>query len=115
MPKQILLPEHVLRLEFAQSPEPFSQTMIWPMCLHLPLTPDDERLLAQRAHSAGQDAAAFALDVLRRELARVARVESMLAPVHEEFERSGMTEEELTGLLERAKHDLRREPRARAS
>jgi hypothetical protein len=85
------------------------------MCLHLPLTPDDERLLAQRAQSAGKDAAVFALDVLRRELTRVARVESMLAPVHEEFERSGMSEEELTELLERAKHDLRRAPGKRAS
>lgn len=83
------------------------------MTLSIQLTPDDERLLAQRAVAAGQDPGTFALGVLRRELSRVARVESLLAPVHEEFERSGMSEEELTGLLERAKHDLRRDQRAR--
>lgn len=85
------------------------------MSLLIPLTPDDERLLVQRALAAGQEPGAFALDVLRRELSRLARVELLLMPAHEEFERSGITEEELTNILERAKHDLRREPRAQAS
>lgn len=85
------------------------------MTLSIPLTPDDERRLSERAGAAGKDPALFALDLLRRELSRTSRVESLLRPIHEDFARSGMSEEELTSLLEQAKHDLRREPRARAS
>jgi len=85
------------------------------MTFSIPFTPDDERQLAQRAVALGLDPASLALGISRRELSRAMRVASLLAPAHDEFERSGMSEKDLTNLLEQAKHDLRRETRAKAS
>ncbi len=39
-------------------------------------------------------------------------LEEILAPLRNEFDRSGMTEDELTQLLEQAKHEARAERRA---
>jgi len=84
------------------------------MTLTIPSIPTTSDGL-QNARGRGAGPRFICLEVLRRELSRVERVKTLLASVHEEFERSGMSEEELTDLLEKAKHDLRREQRARAS
>jgi len=42
-------------------------------------------------------------------------LDEVLAPLREEFERSGMSEDELVQLLEAAKHDVRRRDSSRVS
>jgi hypothetical protein len=80
------------------------------MALKVPLSDDAEARLRERALAAGVDAETYAARVLEQQLSRPS-LEEVLAPLREEFEASGMTEDELVELLEEAKHDMRAERR----
>lgn len=70
-----------------------------------------ERLKA-RAAAAGEDQEKVAARLLEDAVLRPT-LDEVLAPVRAEFESSGMDEDTLGDLLERAKHDLRAERRTR--
>ena len=53
-----------------------------------------------------------ALAAIERDLTSLAHLDEILAPVRSAFEASGLTEDELTELLEVEKHAMRRERRA---
>ena len=82
------------------------------MALKVPLSDDAEARLRERALAAGVDAETYAARVLERELSRPT-LDEVLAPLRAEVEATGMTEDELSDLLERAKHEMRAERRAR--
>ena len=82
------------------------------MQLTVPISPEAEAKLIAKAAAAGVDVATFAARALERVASRPT-LEEVLAPLRSEFERSGMTEDELTHLLEQAKHEARAERRAR--
>jgi hypothetical protein len=82
------------------------------MVLQLPISPDVEAKLRAKAAAAGVDLDTYVARTLEMEAQRPA-IDAVLAPVRAGFEASGMTEDELTDLLEEAKHELRSERRRR--
>jgi plasmid stability protein len=92
------------------------------MSITICLPPEAEEKLRRRAVEAGVAPDALARQILEQALNGGEPAESsgrcgaaldeMLAPVREEFERSGMTEEELTQFLTEVRDEVRREKRA---
>jgi hypothetical protein len=86
------------------------------MALTIELSPDEERQLQERADQSGQDLTDYLRRLIRRNLdaARTANGRTfaeILAPVHEDFRKSDMTEDELDTLLREALDESRAERR----
>jgi hypothetical protein len=86
--------------------------MIRNMVLSFSISPEAEAKLKAKAAAAGLDIGAYAAKTLER-IATRPSLDEVLAPLRAEFEKSGMTEEELTNFLERTKHEARAEQQAR--
>ena len=84
------------------------------MTLNIQLAPRAESRLTDKAREAGGDVAEYATRLLESEALRPT-LREISGPIHEAFEASGMTEEELGDLLEKAKHEMREERRTRKS
>jgi hypothetical protein len=82
------------------------------MTLHISISAEAEAQLKARAEAVGMDPEAYATRMLERLLAKLA-IDELLAPLRAEVAASGITEDELSDLLERAKHEMRAERRAR--
>ena len=76
------------------------------------LSADAEARLRDKAAAAGESVDVFATRVLEQVARGSVSLRELSGPLGEEFRRSGMTEDELTDLLEREKHALRTERRA---
>jgi hypothetical protein len=79
--------------------------------LHVPVAPGTEARLRERAALVGQDVATYAARVLERSAEQPLSLEEISGPIAEEFHRSGMSEEQLSDLLEKAEHEARRRRR----
>ncbi len=82
------------------------------MTLQITISDDAETRLRRQADDAGLAAEVVAARLLERSLRKVPDMMEISGPIAEEFRRSGMTEDELTELLEREKHAMRAERRA---
>ena len=82
------------------------------MNLTLELPEEEQRLLVQKAAAAGLDVRTYVERIVRVAAARPP-IDEVLRPIREAFLASGMTDEELGELLEKAKHEMRAERRAR--
>lgn len=82
------------------------------MELKVPISPETEAKLHEKAAAAGVDIQTFAGRTLERIACRPS-VDELLAPPREEFDASGLGEDALIELLEKAKHEMRDEQRAR--
>lgn len=80
--------------------------------MKIPVTPDTEAKLKAKAAVAGVDVETFAAKALERFASRPP-LDQVLAPLRAEFEASGMSDDDLTELLEEAKHDMRAQRRGR--
>ena len=67
------------------------------MALSVPITPDIEARLRERAHSAGQAPEAYAAEVLARDVTRPT-LDEILEPVREDFAQTGMSDDEIMAL-----------------
>jgi len=100
------------------------------MTITISLGRDTEKKLLQAAAETGQTVESYVGQLVEREVqsggqrastppsppaarASGTTLEDILAPVHDEFERSGMTEEGLTQFLTETRDEGRREKRAR--
>ncbi len=79
--------------------------------LTLQIPPDAEARLAEKARSAGMDMPSYAQQILVTE-ARRPTLREISGPIGEAFAASGMSEDELSDLLEEAKHKMRSDRRA---
>jgi post-segregation antitoxin (ccd killing protein) len=77
--------------------------------LTIPLSPQVMAQLADRASAQGVDIATLATRALCREAARPL-LDDLLKPVRDAFAQSGMTDDELSELLEVEKHQMRGVP-----
>jgi len=84
------------------------------MLLSIPITSETETRLRAKAAAAGMDVQTFAARTLEQVAARPS-LEEALAPLRAEFEASGMSEQQLVDILERAKHEDRAQRRASGS
>lgn len=82
------------------------------MSITIPLSSDEEQALRERAARMGQDITSYLHGLIRADLSaatppRDRGFAEILAPVHDDFERSGMTQGELDTLLDGARRELR--------
>lgn len=75
----------------------------------LSLTPAEERMLVARATEKGQDVANYLRTLVEEDLKQSPTLSQILAPVHEDFRKSGMTDQELDILLEGELAEVRKE------
>jgi hypothetical protein len=89
------------------------------MTLTIDLPPETEQKLLARAAATGKDVATLVREAVEEKLrAPSSTFAELLAPIHEDFRKSGMTETELDSLLERALAETRlgrRQPRGDGS
>ena len=90
------------------------------MTVTLTLSPDEERRLTERAALVGQDLPGYLRRLIREDLeaerpAKSQAFAEALAPVHEDFRRSGMTEDELDELVEEVREEVWQEQHGRPS
>lgn len=76
------------------------------MTLSVPLSPEAEARLAAKARAEGVDLGTYAARLLERDAARLT-LEQISGELTANFERSGLTDEQLGELLEQEKHDAR--------
>jgi predicted transcriptional regulator len=69
--------------------------------------------LQQRAAETGTAPEKFAISAIEQQIRDEENRKRMLAPIHEAFRASGMTEDEAVELFEAEKHAMRRERRAK--
>ena len=84
------------------------------MTLTIQLPIEDEVRLAKKAERAGVDVNTYVERVLKADVSRPP-LEEVLKPVRDAFAESGMTEEDLSDLLAKAKKEMRAERRSRES
>jgi len=84
------------------------------MSITIPISAEVKAGLELRAAAAGQDVETYAGKVLER-IAHPRSLEELSGPVHRRFLKSGTTEEQLGEELEKAKHEMRAQRRARHS
>jgi hypothetical protein len=84
------------------------------MSLTIQLPIEDEARLALKAKQAGIDLPTYVERVLKAEMSRPA-LEEILKPVQDAFDSSGMSEDELSEMLVKAKKEMRAERRSRGS
>lgn len=83
------------------------------MTLTIPLSSDAEAKLRLRAAAAGEDISSYAARLLEHFAEPPTPLEELSGPIYQRFLDSGMTDDQLGELLEKAKHDMRAERRAR--
>ncbi len=86
------------------------------MTVTIDLLPEEERRLQERAAQRGQDLTAYLRQIIREDLDTPTPQDEgtfaeILAPIHEDFRKSGMTEADLDALLEEAIGEPRAERR----
>lgn len=76
--------------------------------LQVPLTPQTEAVLRERARALGEDASVYAARLLQQALT-MPSVDELLAPFRREVEASGATDAELDRLAEELREEAWRE------
>jgi hypothetical protein len=82
------------------------------MTLHVSISPQTEAKLREKAAAVGVDVDRYAAGVLERAADQPLSIEAISGPIGKAFESSGLSEDQLTEMLERAKHDERTRRRA---
>jgi hypothetical protein len=83
------------------------------MVISLSISPEAEANLKAKAQAAGVDIATYAARQLELMATTPPSLRALSGTVGEAFAQSGMTEQELTDLLESEKHAMRSERRAK--
>jgi hypothetical protein len=83
------------------------------MSIRVPLSRETEAKLRKHADETGLSAEAIAAGLLERSLSKIPDLVEISGPIYEAFKASGMSEDELTDILEREKHAMCAERRAK--
>ena len=76
------------------------------MTITIDLPPEKEQKVLQRAKERGQDVSAYVNQIIDRDIAQPTFAE-ILAPIHEDVRKSGMTEVEINALIEESIREVR--------
>lgn len=85
------------------------------MQLTITVPPEAEAKLKARAAVAGQDVADFVSQMVRHLIEPPTPLEKLSGPIYQKFLESGMSDEELSEELDRVKHEMRAQRRARGA
>jgi hypothetical protein len=85
------------------------------MSLSISISDDAERMLRDHAQKAGLPPEALAARLLERSVRKLPDLVAISGQIGEAFKRSGMTEDELSELLEAEKHAMRAENRRKSA
>jgi hypothetical protein len=83
------------------------------MTLTISIPPESEETLRHRAIASGQELSAYISQLVTHFSEPTTPLEELSGPIYQRFLESGMTDDELAEELERAKHEMRAERRAR--
>ena len=83
------------------------------MTIHIPISPEAEARLRRRAEACGEELASFVAKLVSHFAEPPTPLKELSGPIFEAFKASGMTDDELGDLLEKAKHEMRAERRAK--
>jgi hypothetical protein len=83
------------------------------MVLSISIPPETEAMLKLRAAAAGEDLPSYVARLVSHFAEPPTPLEELSGPIYQRFLESGMTDDELGELLEKAKHEMRAERRAR--
>jgi hypothetical protein len=83
------------------------------MVLTLTISAEAEAKLKAKAAAAGVDVETYAAAIVEQTTKAPLSLREISGPVADDFAKSGMTEDELSDLLEEAKHEMRAEKRGR--
>lgn len=83
------------------------------MTLTIPLAAEVEARLKRRAAAQGEDFPEYVAKLLSHFADPPTPLEEISGPIYERFLASGMTDDELGDIIEKAKHEARAERRAR--
>jgi hypothetical protein len=75
--------------------------------LSIPISPEAEARLKTKASAAGVDVETYVGTLVEQLAKPTLSLEEISGPVADDFAKSGMTEDELGDLLEKAKHAMR--------
>ncbi len=81
--------------------------------LQIPISPEAEAILAQRAAACGQDLPSYVANLVRHFAEPPTPLQELSGTIYQRFLDSGMADDELGEVLERAKHEMRAARRAR--
>ena len=85
------------------------------MTISIPLSSKAEATLRKHADQTGLPPEAIAARLLERSLSKIPDLKEISGPIYDAFKASGMTEDELTDLLESEKHAMRAERQTKRS
>jgi len=80
--------------------------------LQIPLPPDTEQTLRERAKANGEDVASYVARLIQQALTAPS-VDELLAPFRKQVDQSGIADDELDRLGEELRQEVRQERRAR--
>jgi len=83
------------------------------MTLTIELKPETEARLKNRAVALGYEVDNFVENLIEKELNKPKTLDEIFAPVRREFEKSGMTEDELDELIYQARREYYAEKKAK--
>ena len=81
------------------------------MTIQVPISREVEAKLRLRAEASGEDLTSFVARLVAHFAAPPTSLTVLSGPIFDAFKASGMTDDELGDLLERAKHEMRAERR----
>ena len=84
------------------------------MTITIDLSVEQQRQLAAKAAQAGHERSAYVHQLIDRDV-EAERLDAILAPVRRNFEQSGMTDEELSALVEEVREELWQETHGKPS
>jgi hypothetical protein len=80
--------------------------------LQIPLPPDTEQTLRERARANGEDVASYVARLIQQALTAPS-VDELLAPFRKQIDESGIADDELDRLGEELRHEVRQEGQSR--
>jgi hypothetical protein len=83
------------------------------MVLTISIPPEAEAKLQQRAAEAGEELQSYVARLVAQFAGPPTPLDDISGPIYQRFLESGMTDDELADVLERAKHEMRAERRGR--
>jgi hypothetical protein len=84
------------------------------MTLTIPISAEAEAKLRLRAAASGEDLPSYVARLVEHFAQPPTPLEELSGPVYQKFLESGMTDDELSDLLEKAKHEVRMQRRMRS-